>query len=91
MTPVSGALALEPGEVLVVANTAVSPGIELASYYMKQRGIPGENSLQVWIPDDETISRNQYGKKLTVLANSFWHAVDNAGLSVREKTSVGKT
>ena len=33
---------------------------------------------------------NQYGKKLTVLTNSFWHAVDKAGLSVREESSGGK-
>ena len=58
------AYALEPGEVLVVANTAVSPGVELASYYMKQRGIPEDNIVRVLLPEGETISRKQYDDKI---------------------------
>jgi uncharacterized protein (TIGR03790 family) len=64
LTPVSSALALEAGEVLVVVNAAVPAGTELASYYMKQRGIPGENIVQVWLTDDETVSRKQYDEKI---------------------------
>ena len=41
LSPGTGALALEPGEVLVVVNAAVPAGAELAAYYMKQRGDPG--------------------------------------------------
>ena len=64
LSPVSGALALEAGEVLVVVNAAVPAGTELASYYMQQRGIPGENIVQVRLPGDETISRKQYDEKI---------------------------
>ena len=64
LSPGTSAFALEPGEVLVVANTAVPSGIELASYYMKQRGIPEENILRVSLPEGETISRKQYDDKI---------------------------
>jgi uncharacterized protein (TIGR03790 family) len=54
------ALALDPGEVLVVANTSVAPGLELAAHYMQRRGIPAENILRVSLPEGETVSRRQY-------------------------------
>jgi uncharacterized protein (TIGR03790 family) len=69
--PGIGAFALEGGEVLVVVNPAVPAGTELASYYMKQRGIPGENIVQVWLPDDETISRKQYDEKIAAPVLNF--------------------
>jgi uncharacterized protein (TIGR03790 family) len=64
LTPGAGALALEPGEVLVVVNSAVPAGAALAAYYMKQRGIPGENLVRVSCPDAETISREHYNAKI---------------------------
>jgi len=64
LAPGDGALALDPGEVLVVVNTAVRPGAELASYYMKQRGIPQENIVRLSLPDDETIGRKPYDEKI---------------------------
>ena len=50
LSPGADALALEPDEVLVVVNTAVPAGVKLASYYMKQRGIPEENIVRVSAP-----------------------------------------
>jgi uncharacterized protein (TIGR03790 family) len=64
LSPGTGALALEPGEVLVVVNTAVPAGGKLAAHYMKQRGVPEENIVRVSVPDDETISRRQYDEKI---------------------------
>jgi uncharacterized protein (TIGR03790 family) len=64
LPPGGTALALEPGEVLVVANAAVRPGVELAAYYMQQRGIPQENIVRLSLPDEETISRVQYDEKI---------------------------
>jgi uncharacterized protein (TIGR03790 family) len=64
LSPGTGALALDPGEVLVVVNAAVPAGAELAAYYMKQRGVPEENIVRVSVPDDETISRRQYDQKI---------------------------
>jgi len=59
-----GAQALDPAEVLVVANATVPPGVELASYYMKQRGIPEANLVKVSVPGDETIARRHYDEKI---------------------------
>jgi uncharacterized protein (TIGR03790 family) len=59
-----GARALEPAEVLVVVNTSVPPGAELASYYMKRRGIPEANLVKVSVSGDETIARRLYDEKI---------------------------
>ena len=64
LVPGTGALALEPNEVLVVVNTAVPAGGKLAAYYMQQRGIPEENIVRVSVADDETIGRRQYDEKI---------------------------
>jgi hypothetical protein len=37
--------ALDPGEILVVANRRVPEGIDLANYYMEKRKIPKKNLL----------------------------------------------
>jgi uncharacterized protein (TIGR03790 family) len=64
LLPGKDAQALEPAEVVVVANTTVQPGVELASYYMKRRGIPEANLVRVSVPDGETIGRRQYDEKI---------------------------
>jgi uncharacterized protein (TIGR03790 family) len=64
LLPGSPAQALEPAEVLVVANTNVPAGVELAASYMKQRGIPGANLVKVSVAGDETIGRRQYDAQL---------------------------
>jgi uncharacterized protein (TIGR03790 family) len=73
----SGAWALEPGEVLVVVNPAVSSGAELASYYMKQRGIPQENVVRVSLPEGETISRRQYDEKIVPAVRKALKTLDS--------------
>jgi uncharacterized protein (TIGR03790 family) len=62
--PGTGALALEPGEVLVVVNSVVRPGVELAAYYIQRRGVPEENIVRVSVPDDETIGRRLYDENI---------------------------
>jgi uncharacterized protein (TIGR03790 family) len=66
----SSALALEPGEVLVVVNTAVRPGVELAAYYMQQRGVPEANIVRLSLPNEETISRSRYDEKIVAPVRS---------------------
>ena len=56
--------ALQPQEVLVVANLNAASSIGLAKYYMEQRGIPAENLLVLWVSDQETVSREDYEKKI---------------------------
>jgi uncharacterized protein (TIGR03790 family) len=62
----NGALALEPGEVLVVVNATVSHGAELAAHYMSQRGIPADNIVRVSLPEGETVSRRLYDDAIAV-------------------------
>lgn len=56
--------ALEPGEILVVANRNAARSIGLAKYYMKRRGIPKKNLVKLWVTDTEQCSRMDYNKKI---------------------------
>jgi uncharacterized protein (TIGR03790 family) len=61
-----GAFALEPDEVLIIANRDITESISLAQYYCKQRGVPDENILALPLGTNlkYTISRNDYDKQL---------------------------
>ncbi len=60
-----GALwALEPEQVLVLANRNAARSIGLAKYYMERRGIPEDQLLALWVTDKETCSREDYEKKV---------------------------
>jgi uncharacterized protein (TIGR03790 family) len=61
---VGPAMALDPEEVLVIANKNASESIGLARFYMEQRKIPKENLLILWITDRETCTRESYLKKV---------------------------
>ncbi len=56
--------ALLPEEVLVVANINAPSSIGLAKYYMEKRNIPSKNILVLWVSNDETVSRENYEKKI---------------------------
>jgi uncharacterized protein (TIGR03790 family) len=58
------ALALEPHEILVVANRNATGSEEIARYYMEERGIPAEQLLSLEAPDRETCSRDEYEIKV---------------------------
>jgi hypothetical protein len=57
------AWALDPSEVLVIANLNAAKSRGLASYYMEQRNIPGQNLVLLWITDRETCTREEYETK----------------------------
>ncbi len=57
------AQALEPDEILVVANTNAAKSKGLARYYMKKRQIPNKNLVLLFMTDKETCSREEYEKK----------------------------
>ena len=57
-------MALEPDEILVVANRNAARSVGLAKYYMKKRGIPEDNLVQLWVTDKEWCSREDYEKKV---------------------------
>lgn len=58
--------ALEPAEILVLANRNADKSVELAKYYMQKRKIPPENLMQLRITDKETCSRADYEKKVAI-------------------------
>lgn len=63
--------ALQPAEILVVANSAVSGSIDLAKYYMKQRGIPKENLVRIKTTPKEFCSRDVYNDEIAEPIRKF--------------------
>ena len=59
--------ALEPKEILVIANKATPKSIDMANYYMRERNIPADNLLEIRVTDKETCSRIDY--KVNVAAS----------------------
>ena len=55
--------ALDPNEVLVLANQNASESKGLAKFYMKRRGIPEKNLVLLFLTDKETCTRQEYEKK----------------------------
>jgi uncharacterized protein (TIGR03790 family) len=60
------AAALEPGEILVIANSDNTESMRLAQYYCQKREVPGENIFAVPLGTEvrDTISRADYEKRL---------------------------
>lgn len=56
--------ALEPEQVLVLANRNASASVGLAREYMKKRGIPEHNLLNLWVTDKEWCEREEYEGKI---------------------------
>ena len=56
--------ALEPAEILVIANRNASGSVGLAEYYMKARNIPEANLVKLWVTDKEWCSREEYERKV---------------------------
>ena len=63
MIPRSG-LALEPAEILLVANEKSSMGVELARYYASKRNIPDSNLLLLNLPVEEVCTRALYERQV---------------------------
>jgi uncharacterized protein (TIGR03790 family) len=58
--------ALEPDEILVIANKNVAESERIARYYCRQRGVPDKNilSLPLGTSLNDTINRSDYEKQL---------------------------
>ena len=56
--------ALEPNEILVIANSDVAESVRLAQYYCAKRKVPRDNILALPLTTSETISRDDYEKQL---------------------------
>jgi uncharacterized protein (TIGR03790 family) len=61
-------LALESGEILVIANRQISASKRIAEYYCKKRKIPNKNIIYLALGHNpiETISRDDYEKSLAL-------------------------
>jgi len=62
--PASFSWALEPNEILVLANRNAAKSVGLAKYYMERRGIPEKNLLPLRITDKEWCEREDYEKRV---------------------------
>ncbi len=65
------ACAIEPDEVMVLANRNAVDSAGLAMFYMKKRKIPKENLLLIWMTDRETCSRRSYETKALTPVKRF--------------------
>ncbi|HGY12456.1 MAG TPA: TIGR03790 family protein [Desulfobacterales bacterium] len=59
----SQAFALDPNEVLVIANLNAAKSKGLAAYYMEKRQIPEKNLVSLFMTNRETCSREDYTQK----------------------------
>jgi len=67
----SRAEALEPYEILVLANGQEKAGVDLARFYMKQRNIPSENLLIIQTAANEGIPRYYYDDEIAAPVREF--------------------
>ena len=58
------AFALEPKEIVIVANKDSKESMDVAAHYVKSRGVPKENVIALSLPTGENIDRADYDKKL---------------------------
>jgi uncharacterized protein (TIGR03790 family) len=59
-------VALEPDEILIIANQDITESIQLAQYYCTERGVPDKNILALSLGANlkDTISRSDYDSQL---------------------------
>lgn len=62
----AAASALEPDEIMVIANSDIAESVEIAQYYSSKRKIPPENILALSLGAglSDTIARDDYEKQL---------------------------
>ena len=75
--PASYSLALEPNEILVLANRNAARSVGLAKYYMERRGIPEKNLLALWVTDKEWCEREDYEKRVAAPVREHLKANDS--------------
>jgi uncharacterized protein (TIGR03790 family) len=64
--------ALEPEEILIIANKNSHQSIDTAKYYMSKRKIPADNLIEVRITDKETCSRIDYKSKVATPVRKYF-------------------
>lgn len=64
-----GVFALEPGQILVIANSDINESLQLARYYCDKRAVPAENILKIPLGRNlaEKMSRQDYNDILAAV------------------------
>ena len=68
--------ALEPHEILVIANINAAHSVELAEYYMNKRFIPQKNLLILRLTDKEGCSREEFDSKVVPVVRKYFAEQD---------------
>ncbi|MDD5168245.1 MAG: TIGR03790 family protein, partial [Syntrophales bacterium] len=69
---------LEPREILLITNKDAPESLPLAHYYMKKRGIPEGNVVELSVSDREESSREEYEKKVAWPVRTFLRSRDKS-------------
>jgi len=64
-------MALEPGEIVIIANKKVADSVALAQFYIKKRDVPKTNLLQLTVSDGEECTREEYEQKVVQTVRKF--------------------
>ncbi|MFH1147743.1 MAG: TIGR03790 family protein [Pseudomonadota bacterium] len=76
LLPVEVSCALTPEGVVVVCNKMAWHSCDLAGYYMKKRGIPVGNLVELKAPSGEYCSREEYDKYIASPVRAFLNKTD---------------
>lgn len=68
--------ALDPSEVLVVANVRVRESLDLAEYYMRKRRIPLQQLVRLGATTEERCSRQEYDEQVRQPIRQMLHQID---------------
>ena len=63
--------ALQPEEIIVIANRSYEDSVELAEYYMEKRRIPKENLLRISTTNKEFCSREDFNEDIVEPVRKF--------------------
>jgi len=64
-------MALEPYEIVIIANKKVADSVALAQFYLKKRNIPQANLLQITLSDGEECTREEYDQKVVPTVRKY--------------------
>ncbi len=75
--------ALEPREVLVVANDSTRDSLSLAKLYMQKRAVPAQNLLVLKTANGEVCSRRQYDRDIAAPVRRYLEGRKDGGAGIR--------
>ena len=64
-------MALEPYEIVIIANKKVADSVALAQFYINKRNIPKANLLQLPLSDREECTREEYEQKVVPTVRNY--------------------